>query len=412
MKGTYAKYFLMGLGYMGISVIFSLYEADVPVMLEETFSLSNLATGLVINIDTFFAVAFMPIVTAYSDIVRTRTGRRLPFFLTAMPLMAFFFALSALIPMVLGSSTCSLLVFILMLILTNVFLGVAKGPFMALMCDVTEPRERSVAYGFLNFMGGLGSILVYFGIGHISSYNRFAGFAMASAVALLCALVVGSYVKEVPRVSPLVNSGSWWHEVQTVMNPKYTSLWLELFGVFLWFMAVSGIEVFYVVFVAMESGFPEAIAETLAKLNLGIMSSAFAFFAVPAGWLGARFGSKRVMILGLLLTGFAVSGIMSAGSPVTSRGYFAIAGVGMAMVGINSYPAVMDMAKPTQNGTFTAFYLFASQIAYLISAPLIGFASDLVGSRSVVFELTLVFVFLALVFMVLAKTEKIREDVQ
>jgi len=82
------------------------------------------------------------------------------------------------------------------------------------------------------------------------------------------------------------------------------------------------------------------------------------------------------------------------------------------MVGINSYPAVMDMAKPTQNGTFTAFYLFASQIAYLISAPLIGFASDLVGSRSVVFELTLVFVFLALVFMVFAKTEKIREDVQ
>jgi len=142
------------------------------------------------------------------------------------------------------------------------------------------------------------------------------------------------------------------------------------------------------------------------------MSAAFAFFAVPASWLGARFGSKRVMILGLLLTGFAVSGIMFAGSQVTSRGYFAIAGVGMAMVGINSYPAVMDMAKPTQNGTFTAFYLFASQIAYLISAPLIGFASDLVGSRSVVFELTLVFVFLALVFMVFAKTEKIREDVQ
>lgn len=412
MKGTYAKYFLMGLGYMGISVILSLYEADVPVMLEETFSLSNLATGLVINIDAFFAVAFMPIVTAYSDIVRMRTGRRLPFFLRAMPLMAFFFALSALIPMVLGSSTRALLVFVLMLILTNVFLGAAKGPFMALMCDVTEPRERSVAYGFLNFMGGLGSILVYFGIGHISSYNRFAGFAIASAVALLCASVVSSYIKEVPRVSPLINSGNWWHEVQRVMNAKYAGLWLELFGVFLWFMAVSGIEVFYVVFVAMESGFPEAVAETLAKLNLGIMSLAFAFFAVPAGWLGARFGNKRIMILGLLLTGFAIFCIMPAGSPVMSRGYFALAGVGMAMVGINSYPAVMDMAKPTQNGTFTAFYLFASQVAYLISAPLIGFASDLAGSRSVVFELTLVFIALALVFMFFAKTEKTRQDVQ
>lgn len=412
MKGSYATYFLMGLGYMGISVILSLYEADVPVILEETFSLSNLATGLVINIDAFFAVSFMPIITAYSDIVRMRTGRRLPFFLTAMPLMAFFFVLSALIPMVLGSGTRALLVFILMLILTNVFLGAAKGPFMALMCDVTEPRERSVAYGFLNFMGGLGSILVYFGIGHISSYHRFAGFAMASALALLCASVVGSYIKEVPRVSPLVNSGNWWHEVQRVMNAKYASLWLELFGVFLWFMAVSGIEVFYVVFVAMESGFPEAVAETLAKLNLGIMSSAFAFFAVPAGWLGARFGNKRIMILGLLLTGFAIFCIMQAGSPITSRGYFALAGFGMAMVGINSYPAVMDMAKPGQNGTFTAFYLFASQVAYLISAPLIGFASDLVGSRSVIFELTLVFILLALVFMFFAKTEKVRQDVQ
>ena len=411
MKRAYTKYFLMGLGYMGISIVLTLYEADVPVMLEETFSLSNLAMGLVINIDAFFAVAFMPIVTAYSDIVRKRSGRRLPFFLTAMPLMAFFFALSALVPIVLGSSTFALLAFILMLILTNVFLGAAKGPFMALMCDVTEPRERSVAYGFLNLMAGLGSILVYLGIGHISSYNRFAGFAVASAAAVLCALVVGSYIKEVPRVLPLVNGSSWWHEVQKVMNAKYIGLWLELFSVFFWFMAVSGIEVFYVVFVAMESGFPEAVAETLAKLNLGIMSLAFAFFAVPAGWLGARFGNKRIMILGILLSGFAVFGIMSAGSPVMSRGHFALAGAGMAMVGINSYPTVMDMAEPTQNGTFTAFYLFASQIAYLISAPLIGFASDLAGTRSVVFELTLVFLSLALVFMVFARTEKIREDV-
>jgi len=93
------------------------------------------------------------------------------------------------------------------------------------------------------------------------------------------------------------------------------------------------------------------------NLILGLCLQLSLFFAVPAGWLGARFGSKRIMIIGLLLTGFAVSGIMSAGSPVTSRGYFAIAGVGMAMVGINSYPAVMDMAKPTQNGTFYGFLL-------------------------------------------------------
>jgi len=46
-------------------------------------------------------------------------------------------------------------------------------------------------------------------------------------------------------------------------------------------MAVSGIEVFYVVFVAMESGFPEAIAETLAKLNLGLCLQLSLFLLFP-----------------------------------------------------------------------------------------------------------------------------------
>jgi len=94
-------------------------------MLEETFSLSNLATGLVINIDTFFAVAFMPIVTAYSDIVRRELEDDC-FFSDSHAINGFLLCSKCVDTDGTGHSTCSLLVFILMLILTNVFLGVLR----------------------------------------------------------------------------------------------------------------------------------------------------------------------------------------------------------------------------------------------------------------------------------------------
>jgi len=401
----------MGFGYVGISIVLALYEADVPVMLEETFGLGNFSTGLIMNIDALFATGFMPVVTAYSDVVRTRIGRRLPFVLVGMPLMALFFALSALMPMLFGSSALGLSTFVLMLIFTNVFLGTAKGPFVALMSDITKPVERSLAYGFLNFMGGVGSMLAYFGVGQISSYNKLTGFAMASGMSLLCAIIVGLSIKEVhpPRSFPQerIERRTWWQSTLKFLNVRYVHLWIELLGVFFWFLALSALEVFYVVFAVMESGLSEATAERLATTNLGIMSLVFALFAVPSGWLGTNFKKKRIMMFGLLLTSYAVFKIMSTTDLVVSRGFFVLLGIGTAMVSINSYPAVMDMAKPEHNGTFTAFYLFASQLAYLVSAPLVGFMSDLVGSRAVFFRVALICIFLAFVFLTSAKAGKV-----
>jgi len=46
MKIDYKKLFLLGFGFMGISVVWALYNADVPVILQSQFGMSNFATGL------------------------------------------------------------------------------------------------------------------------------------------------------------------------------------------------------------------------------------------------------------------------------------------------------------------------------------------------------------------------------
>ena len=105
MKIDYKKLFLLGFGFMGISVVWALYNADVPVILQSQFGMSNFATGWIMNIDNIFAVTLIPIIAAYSDKVSTKIGRRMPFIITGMPLMAVFFALVPWIPLFFGTST-------------------------------------------------------------------------------------------------------------------------------------------------------------------------------------------------------------------------------------------------------------------------------------------------------------------
>jgi len=49
-----------------------------------------------------------------------------------------------------------------------------------------------------------------------------------------------------------------------------------------------------------------------------------------------------------------------------------MAGVGWAMININSLPTVVDMGSLAEVGTFTGLYYFSSQAASIVSPPLIA----------------------------------------
>ncbi|MCK4473459.1 MAG: hypothetical protein KAW49_16895, partial [Anaerolineae bacterium] len=88
-KLDYKKTFLIGFGFFGISVAWTLYNAYVPIYLqsgsptfnapgEVGFGLGAGLTGVIMTLDNIAAFFLLPLIGLWSDRVWTRFGRRMP----------------------------------------------------------------------------------------------------------------------------------------------------------------------------------------------------------------------------------------------------------------------------------------------------------------------------------------------
>jgi Na+/melibiose symporter-like transporter len=155
MKFNYGRIFLLGFGFFGVSVIWSIYNAFVPIFLANKFHLEPAAIGFFMTLDNIAALFIQPSVGAWSDRLRTPLGRRLPFILVGAPIGAIAFGLiplAAALPLFVACTTTLLL-----------SMALWRTPVVALMPDITPSQNRSQANGIINFMGGIGAIIAFLG---------------------------------------------------------------------------------------------------------------------------------------------------------------------------------------------------------------------------------------------------------
>jgi maltose/moltooligosaccharide transporter len=151
MKFKYGKIFLLGFGFFGVSVIWGMYNAFVPIFLADRFNLSPAFIGFFMTLDNIAALFIQPPVGAWSDRIRTRIGRRMPFILIGAPISAVAFGLvpmQAVLPLFVACTSTLIL-----------SMALWRTPVVALMPDVTPSPKRSQANGIINFMGGIGTII-------------------------------------------------------------------------------------------------------------------------------------------------------------------------------------------------------------------------------------------------------------
>src|SRR5687767_5101845 len=86
MKFSYGKIFLLGFGFFGVSVIWGVYNAFVPIFLANKFGLEAAFIGFFMTLDNVAALIIQPPVGAWSDRLRTPLGRRIPFILIGAPI--------------------------------------------------------------------------------------------------------------------------------------------------------------------------------------------------------------------------------------------------------------------------------------------------------------------------------------
>jgi Na+/melibiose symporter-like transporter len=79
MKLNSKRTILVGLAFMSICSFWQLYDSIIPLILKNTFNISDTASGFVMALDNILALFMLPLFGMLSDKTRTRFGSRMPY---------------------------------------------------------------------------------------------------------------------------------------------------------------------------------------------------------------------------------------------------------------------------------------------------------------------------------------------
>jgi MFS family permease len=384
-KLSYPKTFLLGFGFFGVSVIWSIYNAFVPIFLDGKFGLSAAWIGFFMTLDNIAAFLIQPPIGALSDRLRTPIGRRMPFILIGAPIAAIAFGL---IPIV-----SVLPLFVLCTSSLLISMALWRTPVVALMPDITPSRFRSQANGVINFMGGVGAIIAFLIGANLYEMNPNYPFWLGSGLVIVSSLLVFAFIRE-PKEFEISEEEkpSLIQALVRLVKEKEKSPVRILAAIFFWFVAYNAIEAFFTLYAVKHLLLSEADGARL----LGQLSFVFVIMALPAGYIGGKFGRKRTIMTGVFVMGLAILSmyvlpadtltIFYTKLPALGNFYsvsivLMIAGFSWALININSLPMVVDMTTDANIGTFTGLYYMASTLAAILGPNLNGWIVSLSGNN-------------------------------
>lgn len=420
LRLNYWQIIFIGFGFLASSLAWAVYNAQVPLILDERFSLSRTFIGTIMTIDNFFGVILQPLIGTWSDNTHSRFGRRLPWIALGLPICALLFTL---VPL-----QTVLWQFMLVIVSFNFVMALWRSPVVSIMPDVVPSPLRSEANGIINLMGGVGSIIAFYYGGVLSDLteDKFYAFFMASIIMMLALILLFLFVRDPDSLLykethgiPIRNSlaNRWARLSQQQFTEEYSALVDEnfntestvkqrtsltafldlpsqqqkslaalLIAIFAWFMGNNAIETFFTLFATNTYG----ISGGQATMMLAGFSLAFLLFAVPAGRIGHKFGRKRTILIGLI--GFIIIFVLIIAKPSQMLLQFLliIAGFFWAFININSLPMVLEFATLSSIGTFTGYYYMFSFSASIVSPIFYGFLQDIFQTDALLFVFALV----------------------
>lgn len=383
MRFNYGKIFLLGFGFFGVSVIWGTYNAFVPLFLANKFGLEPALIGFFMTLDNIAALFIQPPVGAWSDRLRTPIGRRMPFILVGAPIGALAFGLipiASVLPLFVACTSTLLL-----------SMALWRTPVVALMPDITPSPFRSQANGIINFMGGVGSIISFLGGAALYKISPAYPFWLGSALVVIAALLVFFLIKE-PKVyeESQEEKPGMIESLRAVLADTDKSALRILLAIFFWFVAYNAVEAFFTLYANKHLGLEEADGVRL----LGQLSLIFVIFALPAGYIGSRFGRRKTIMTGisimtlclLLMYFLPVSTLITQLTKLPVLGVVPVvglvlmlAGAGWALININSLPMVVDMTTLQRVGTYTGLYYLFSTLAAIAGPNINGWIVQLTG---------------------------------
>lgn len=408
-KFPWARTFLIGFGFLGISIIWPIFNQYVPLFLQhgnpeftaqlaaEGRTLPDLPGGglglapalamFIMTWDNLINIFVQPWVGAKSDRTWNRFGRRKMWILIGAPIAVLGFVL---LPV--AQSIIAIMVFIL---ITNFGMALFRSPTISWLGDLFVPADRSKANGVINLMGGVGGLIAYFGGGILfKSFGREAPF-IGGAVAMIIALAVCLLLVKEPRNLELENheKTSTWKSLKGLVASSDKSGLLILFSILFWFIGFNALETGLSSFAYFQLNIPPGTSSMLASA----VNISFMIFAIPGGLLAGKIGRRKTILFGLtgLILIFPLAFFLVKGQ-ITFVIFLILTGFFWANINVNSLPMVYDHGKQQSIGAATGLYYFFSQTAAVVGPVLGGLLVQTLGNQ---YRYLLIF---AAVFMVCA----------
>ena len=396
MKLNTRRTILVGLAFLSISAFWQLYDSLIPLILKNTFQVSDTISGGIMAIDNVLAVFMLPVFGSLSDRVHTRIGRRMPFILcgTAAAVIAMLFLPFA-------DNIGSLALFVAALLVTLVAMGSYRSPAVSLMPDVTPKPLRSKANAIINLMGAVGGVisllLISVLVPKTGKPDYFPIFLIVAAVMVVSVLLLLWKIRENPlrtereqidaglaeteaggaAARPEKTEQDPAPETKTALDPAVRkSLILILISVACWFMGYNAVTTAFSRYAQIYWGIQGG-----GFANCLLIATAAAILSyIPVGSIASRIGRKKTILGGVaLLASMFALGATVKEYHVWINVLFALVGVAWAAINVNSYPMVVEMSKGGDIGKFTGFYYTFSMAAQIVTPILSGFLLEHVG---------------------------------
>ena len=377
----------IGLGGLFAGVTGPLLSTFVPPLVRDAIGDQRTLIGSVMAIDNVLLLLLVPWAGAASDRASAAGRGRLPIVFAGLVLSAIGMALFP------WSARFGIAGVIAAIILLYSGINVQRSPFQALVADAVPSRFRSLATGSVTFqmcVGAIAFLMLGRMLGMRPAFLIAAGTVLVIAVALRLGLVEppphGTRGAEATFRSLLDALRDAVRGVVPGMRAIFVaSLLLQLtFQTFTTWFALHGTERFGVRPEDVTIGF-------IAWAVGGVIG------ALPAGWVGVRFGRRNAMLLGFLMMAVCLVALDRVTSVTHAAPLLALASAAWTFPTVNAYPMFVEPIPRERRGVLAALFLLCMALGGAVGDPTNGALFDLFGSYRPLFLIMAAYTALAFV---------------
>ena len=202
------------------------------------------------------------------------------------------------------------------------------------------------------------------------------------------------------------NPKEWWGAKSDLEKGRLKSFILILASIFMWFMGYNAVSSNLSIYTTKALNLSAGIASIISGVSMGISAIAF----IPVGYMAAKIGRRKSIMIGFGMAVVSFVLIFAAVAPNDNAAipavlfalFYLIAGFGLIIANVNTFPMVTELSTAETVGQYTGYYYVATMSAQAIT-PAIGGAIMDAGGNKFLFLYSAICIVIAIVLMLFVK---------